>query len=135
MVPPVPWHAACIPSYMVNDRHWLLNRPHRHYLMATGFFALIAAAIVLSWPSTAAPRGTPPCIQFWPESRYRDYRYDHIVHVINNCQARASCSVSSNVNPAPVRAEVPAGGSVEVMTAHGSQASEFTPRVECGLVL
>lgn len=134
-MPPVRWHVACTPSCMVNERHWLLNRPHRHYALATGFLALIAAAIVLSWPSTAAPRGTPPCIQFWPEARYRDYRYDHIVHVINNCQARASCSVSSNVNPAPVRAEVPPGGSVEVVTARGSQASEFTPRVECGLVL
>ena len=120
---------------MMNDRYRLLAPRHRHYVMGTGLLALIAAAIVLGWPSTAAPQDTPPCIQFWPEAQYRDYRYDHIVHVINNCQARASCAVSSDVTPTPVRAEVSPGQSVEVQTARGSKANEFTPRVECGLVL
>ncbi|MEO7037913.1 MAG: hypothetical protein ABI548_28360 [Polyangiaceae bacterium] len=120
---------------MADNQFWLLAARHRHYVWASGLFALIAVAIILGWPSTAAPQITPPCIQYWPETRYREYRYDHIVHVINNCQSPASCVVSSDVNPTPVRAAVSPGGSVEVLTARGSQAREFTPRVECGLVL
>ena len=120
---------------MAEDRNRLLRPRPRHYVIGIALLALIVAAVVLGWPSTAAPQDTPRCIQFWPESRYRDYRYDHIVHVINNCQSRASCAVSSDVTPTPVRAEVSPGESIEVLTARDSQLTEFTPRVECGLML
>jgi len=86
-------------------------------------------------PKQAPPGQPPACIQVWPEVRYRNYGYDHIVHVANACGARATCSVSSDVTPNPVRTEINAGERVEVLLARGSPASQFTPRVACGLVL
>jgi hypothetical protein len=56
------------------------------------------------------------------------------VHVGNDCRVKASCAVSSDVNPEPIQVIVPAGEQVEVMTSRGSPASEFTPRVECRFV-
>jgi hypothetical protein len=85
--------------------------------------------------SPAATRQTPDCVQFWPEARYRDYAYDHIVHVLNACHALAICMVSSDLDPAPVRSEVKAGENSEVLLTRGSPANQFTPKVECGLVL
>lgn len=89
---------------------------------------LLAGA--LGSPASAQPQ-TPPCIRFWPEVRYRNYAYDHIVHLGNACRVKASCAVSSDVNPEWIRVIVPAGEEIEVMTLRGSPAREFTPRVEC----
>jgi hypothetical protein len=96
---------------------------------------LFAALLGLVSSSVAATRQTPACVQFWPETRYRNDAYDHIVHVSNACHAQAICMVSSDVTPAPLRTDLKAGENAEVWLARGSAASEFTPRVECGLVL
>jgi hypothetical protein len=76
---------------------------------------------------------TPRCLEFWPEARYHDYAYDHIVHITNGCRARATCAVSSDVNPTVVEVLVPQGEHVEVLTTRGSQEREFRPRVDCRL--
>ena len=94
-----------------------------------GLAALVATG-VLGARAMSGPQ-TPPCIRSWPEVRYKNYGYDHIVHVGNDCRVKASCAVSSDVNPEPVQVIVPAGEQVEVMTSRGSPAREFTPRVEC----
>jgi hypothetical protein len=73
----------------------------------------------------------PSCVAFWPEVRYRNYGYDHIVHLANRCDVPAHCRVSTDVNAKPVNVEVPAHDRLEVLTFRGSAAREFVPRVEC----
>jgi hypothetical protein len=77
---------------------------------------------------------TPACVRHWPEVRYGNLGYDHIVHLRNDCRAQASCAVSTNVNPKPVTAEVPVAAEVDVLTMRGSPAREFIPHVECAVV-
>lgn len=79
----------------------------------------------------AEPAQDRTCVDFWPEVRFRNYGYDHIVHLLSRCDVRASCVVSSDVNPKATVVEVGPGEHVEVLTFRGSPAREFTPRVEC----
>jgi hypothetical protein len=74
------------------------------------------------------------CVQSWPEARYRGLGYNHIVHVRDVCDARAECTVSTNVNPERQAVTVPGHSEVEVTTFLGSPAREFTPKVDCRLV-
>ena len=104
--------------------------------MVIGLLGLLAALIALVGLSQAEPRQPPPaCVQFWGEARYRNYGYDHIVHFANTCHALARCEVSSDFTRTPVHVEIKPGELSEVVLARGSPASEFTPRVTCGLVL
>lgn len=73
----------------------------------------------------------PTCVEVWPEVRYRNYGYDHIVHLYSRCEIDAYCKVSSDVNPNPTDVVVPKGEEVQVLTFRASPAREFTPRVEC----
>jgi len=100
-----------------------------HYVfgIAIGIFA----PLVLS--DAGAPT-VPPCIRHWPEVRYRNLGYDHIVHLRNECRGRARCAVSTDVNPEPVESNLAAGEAVAVLTMRGSPAREFTPRVQCHLI-
>lgn len=111
--------------------------PNRRFAIPRSIKILgLAALVVTGVLGARAASGplTPPCIRPWPEVRYRNYGYDHIVHVVNECRVKASCAVSSDVNPEPVQVVIPAGEQVDVMTSHGSPAREFTPRVECRFV-
>ena len=92
--------------------------------------AVLLVAGALGSPVAAHPQ-TPACIRSWPEVRYRNYAYDHVVHIGNECRVKASCAVSSDVNPEWIQVIVPAGEQVEVVTKRGSPAREFTPRIEC----
>jgi len=76
----------------------------------------------------------PACIHWVTEARYRPYGYDHIVHIQNACSHAASCAVTTDVNPGPTHATVPANTAVEVVTWVGSASSEFTATVSCTLV-
>jgi hypothetical protein len=71
------------------------------------------------------------CVEFWPEARYRNYGYDHLVHLWNRCSVRATCDVASDVNPTPTRVELRPREAIEVLTFRGSPAREFTPKVQC----
>jgi len=74
------------------------------------------------------------CVDFWPEARFRNYAYDHLVHLLSRCDVRALCAVSSDVNPRPVDVAVLPNEHVEVLTFRGSPAREFSPRVKCRFV-
>jgi hypothetical protein len=74
------------------------------------------------------------CVEFWPEVRYANYGYDHVVHLYSRCDVSATCDVSTDVSPDKLRVDVPPGAEVEVLTRRGSPARRFTPRVECTLV-
>jgi hypothetical protein len=50
------------------------------------------------------------------------------------CDARADCTVSTNVNPERQAVTVPGHSEIEVTTFLGSPAREFTPKVDCRLV-
>jgi hypothetical protein len=86
------------------------------------------ASFVFSETGNAGPA---PCVRHWPEVRYRNLGYDHIVVLRNDCPAHALCEVSTNVNPKPIDTKVRAGEQVEVLTMRGSPAREFTPQVNC----
>jgi hypothetical protein len=73
----------------------------------------------------------PTCVAFWPEIRYRNYGYDHIVHLRSACDVQAYCRVWSDVNPHPTDVLVPPREEIEVVTFRGSPARQFTPHVEC----
>jgi hypothetical protein len=77
------------------------------------------------------PAQDEACVEFWPEVRFRNYAYDHIVHLFSRCDVRALCAVSSDVNPEAIEVEAGRGEHVEVFTARGSPAHEFMPRVAC----
>jgi hypothetical protein len=73
----------------------------------------------------------PSCIRSWPEARYRNYQYDHIVHLNSKCHREASCAVSTDVNPTVVMVTIAPDEHLEVVTSRGSQTPEFTPNVRC----
>ena len=73
------------------------------------------------------------CVQAWTEARYRNYGYDHYVHIYNGCTAFATCRVSTNVAPKPIKVRVKPGRIEEVLTFRGSPSQEFVPRVHCVL--
>lgn len=75
----------------------------------------------------------PTCVGFWTEVRYRNYGYDHVIHLDNRCELTAFCRVSSDVNPKPADVTVPPTAHVEVLSFRGSPARQFTPRVACRL--
>jgi hypothetical protein len=94
-----------------------------------GLCVLVVAG-ALGRSASALPQ-TPACIRSWPEVRYRNYAYDHVVHIGNACRVSARCAVSSDVSPEWIQVIVPAGEEIEVVTMRGSPAREFTPRLEC----
>lgn len=94
---------------------------------------VLIVGVALGGVAVAEPR-TPDCLRSWPEVRYRNFGYDHIVHIANECRARAFCAVSSDVTLAPIEVEVPAFGQLEVMICRGCASREFTPRLTCRFV-
>jgi hypothetical protein len=96
--------------------------------------ALSIALLASVLRSATGVAAMPACIQHWPEVRYGNLGYDHLVHLRNDCRARANCTVSTNVNPKAIQAEVRAGGEAEVLTMRGSPAREFTAQVDCVLL-
>jgi len=96
--------------------------------------ALIGAASVGLLSSSAS--GLPEdaglsCVDVWGEARYRNYGYDHIVHVLNRCSRTVTCDVSTNVNPEAQRVSVFPDQDVEVLTFRGSPSREFVPQARC----
>ena len=81
--------------------------------------------------SAEAGQQDPSCVEAFPEVRYRNYGYDHIVHLYSRCDVRAYCAVSTDANPTAVEVVVPPREHVEVLTLRGSPAREFTPKVSC----
>jgi hypothetical protein len=77
--------------------------------------------------------GNTSCVTSWGEARYRNYGYDHLVHIKNGCRQAAVCKVSTDVNPAAVERVVGAGKRTTVLTFRGSPSRRFTPKVVCRL--
>ncbi len=94
---------------------------------------LLLGAAMLAVPEASTADATPPCVHARAEARYANYGYDHWVVLSNGCAKAAACSVATDVNPTPVRVDVPRGASREVLTFRGSPASEFHATATCTL--
>ncbi|HEX4335967.1 MAG TPA: hypothetical protein VH062_08645 [Polyangiaceae bacterium] len=92
---------------------------------------LTAALLFPALLVPAAEAKDAACVGISSRAVYRAYGYDHIVHLVNRCDDAAACDVSTDVNPEPTHATVPANGEVDVLTFRGSPASTFTPHVTC----
>lgn len=89
-------------------------------------------------PASAAAEANSPsapvtCVRAWPEARYRNYGYDHIVHVLSRCRLRAICDVSTSVRPEPIRVRIAPREHQRVLTFRGSPRRQFIPNVQCWL--
>jgi len=72
-------------------------------------------------------------VRWRSESRYANGGYNHVVILQNACDAPAMCTVTTNVNPDPIRATLAPGAVTEVLTFRGSPAYAFEARVQCAL--
>ena len=75
----------------------------------------------------------PACIQVSTDARYVPFGYNHIVILKSGCTKPAACTISTDVNPQPISAEVAAGTTVEVLTFAVSPAQTFRANVTCKL--
>jgi len=99
-----------------------------HLVAAAAFSALIASA-----PTTRAddPPTAQACVKARGEARYLGFAYDHWVHLSNECKRPVSCRVTTDRNPEPVDASVPAQTSVAVLTYRASTTASFSFQVHC----
>jgi hypothetical protein len=99
------------------------------------FLPLVLCLLVLAMSAHAAAEPTPAakagCVTWTKEARYEGLGFNHYVHFESACKAVMVCSVTTNANPDPTVATVPAGGKASVVTYKGSPASEFTAKVSC----
>lgn len=75
--------------------------------------------------------GLPKCITMTSEARAAGAAYDHVVHLKNHCGAPASCTVSTDLEPDPIWAELPNAKDTEVVTLKGSTEYAFQPHAFC----
>jgi hypothetical protein len=74
------------------------------------------------------------CVDWRTEAVYRNYGYDHLVHLESSCEQAMTCNVTTDVNPDPVITTIGPGGKKTVVTFKGSPASEFSATVKCSAV-
>jgi hypothetical protein len=98
-------------------------------------FAPVFALLVFAGLPRRNAQDVPDCVDVWGEARYRNYGYDHLVHVANHCAEPVRCDVWTSVNPARISVTVAAHDSKEVLTFRGSPAREFVPGAECDVLL
>ena len=95
--------------------------------------ALALLAIVSLGAPGAHGTPNPQCLTWRTEARYRNYGYDHLVHIHNGCDRRAACAVTTSANPDEIRVSVGPGADVTLVTFVGSPSREFTATVQCSL--
>jgi hypothetical protein len=78
-----------------------------------------------------APAEEQACVSFSAEARFRNHAHDHFVRLLSRCEKSVVCTVSTDVNPSGVEAEVRPSEHAEVLTFRGSPAREFEARVGC----
>lgn len=102
-----------------------------------GVLVMVAGGLALLSTARAADRSdtSVACVSSWGESLYRNYGYDHIVHIQNRCQKTVLCRVTTNVNPDPVEGTVAPREERELLTFRGSPARDFVPKVDCRLLM
>lgn len=104
---------------------WLLSAP------LAG--ALLGRSLEAPQVDDADLREPPECIEYSGFTQYGAIGYDHIIYVHNQCDERATCAVSTNIDPTPIRIELAPGEHQEVVTRRGSPAREFEPHLRCAM--
>ena len=105
-------------------------------LVATGCMVSGSGATSTTVASRARAAGAengPVCVRWWQESRYRNYGYDHLVHISNGCSVTAACAVTTDVAPSPISVRVEPRETQSVLTYRGAPAREFRADVRCAL--
>jgi len=98
---------------------------------------LVSVAAYVLTLATASSAVTPEaevpttCVNFQREVSRTKSGYDHFVRLVSDCRTPARCDVSSNSNPAPIRAVVPPGAERRVLVFKNSPDPHFVPRVTC----
>jgi hypothetical protein len=95
--------------------------------------AVLASTLVPAGAAEPAQNGGAQCVRWRADAIYRNAGYDHVVTLFNGCSAPAVCTVTTNVNPDPISAQVAPGKEAEVLTFRGSPAREFDARVRCAI--
>src|SRR5258708_2060736 len=88
------------------------------------------AALIAAAPITTADAAAP-CVVIRAEVRYGAAGYNHVVVLMNACEHAEACTVTTDVNPEPIKATVPPRSSTEVVTFLGSPARVFVPKAIC----
>lgn len=91
----------------------------------------MAYAIFMTALASPQAAQSSACVASGTEVIYRNYGYDHIVHLASSCDRPASCSITTDSNPSGVVMTVPAGEHVAVLMFRGSPARAFTANVSC----
>ena len=73
----------------------------------------------------------PECVVVRVSARYGAMAYDHWVQLESRCASTLTCSVRTDVNPAPTELRLEPGARRDVATFHGSPATEFVATVDC----
>jgi hypothetical protein len=95
-----------------------------------GAAGLFSASFAGAAPPSAAPAKLD-CVAYQTEASFASVGYDHLVHLTNNCDKAAACTVSTNVNPEPASVALAPGEKQTIVTWRGSPAREFTADVSC----
>jgi hypothetical protein len=72
-----------------------------------------------------------PCASWWTDVQYRNYGYDHMVYIQNQCERAVACVVSTDVNPKPIAVHVEPGAIEAVVAYRGSPWQVFQAEVTC----
>jgi hypothetical protein len=102
---------------------------HRSLEQAIRSAVLAAMAVLMvPWPAAGA---SAPCVTVTTEAIYRNYGYDHIVHLSSGCAGTVTCVVTTDVSPEPQRVTLEPKGHADVLTFRGSPARAFTAHADC----
>jgi hypothetical protein len=80
-------------------------------------------------PTVAGTR--PACVAVSTQPIFNGTGYNHLVTIANRCAAAVSCTVTTNVNPRPIEAQVAAGEQRTVNTYFNAAGYGFTATVHC----
>lgn len=104
-------------------------------MVALAAVAGVAGAFFEASEAHAAPPAAAPakleCVAYRTEAYFASVGYDHLVHLTNNCDKTATCTVSTNVNPDAASVSLAPGEKQTLVTWRGSPAREFTAVVSC----
>ena len=99
--------------------------------LAAALLSLALPAAVLSAQDSDKTADGLDCVRYGEQVRFRNDGHDHLVHLHNRCSHRATCQVSTNVNPDAIEATLEPDGRQTVLTFRGSPARVFSATVRC----
>jgi hypothetical protein len=134
-------HVARLAPEPAGDYRFFMQSRSARSVLPRLFAAAVLAGVAGSFAVLPGPHAhaAPPkpaqvkleCVEFRTEASFASVGYDHLVHLTNNCDKTAVCTVTTNVNPQPATASLAPGEKQTLVTWRGSPAREFTVSVNC----